>query len=68
MRVLHSLQHLKLVVNHLLVAFDILLEDMRKYVKLSGMKASTPHIGWHIAGTNYIIMWWSIQLEMVAIL
>lgn len=48
--------------------FDILLEDMRTYVRLSGMKSSTPHIGWHMAGTNYIIQWWAIQLEMTAIL
>jgi hypothetical protein len=41
---------------------------MKNMPKLPGLKSTTPHIGWHMAGTNYIVQWWSLQLEMGSIL
>lgn len=48
--------------------WDILSQDFREYLKPGGLQAMTPHIGWHISGTNYVILWWSLQLKMQAFL
>lgn len=47
---------------------DILLQDRLNYCPPGGIQAATPHIGWHIAGTNYIILYWSLQLKITSIL
>jgi hypothetical protein len=48
--------------------YDIMLNELKTMVKIPGVKSTTPHIGWHVAGTNYIIQWWSLQLELTSIL
>lgn len=47
---------------------DIILNEMKTLPKLAGLRTSTHHIGWHMSGTNYIIQWWSLQLELTSIL
>ena len=48
--------------------WDILSQDKIYYAIPGGIQAMTPRIGWHISGTNYIILWWSLQLQVSAIL
>ena len=48
--------------------WDILMQDKVVYALPGGIQAMTPRIGWHISSTNYIILWWSLQLQVTAIL
>jgi len=48
--------------------WDILSTDKRTYCLPAGLQAMTPDVGWHIAGTNYVVQWWSMRLKMSAIL
>lgn len=61
-------QPLRAVRNYGWNFWDILLDERRDYGLPAGVQAMTPHVGWHMAGTQYIIQWWSMQMRMTAIL
>lgn len=48
--------------------WDILSQDKLNYALPGGIQAMTPHLGWHIAGTTYVVLWWSLQMKIASIL
>jgi len=48
--------------------WDILSQDKMVYALPGGIQAMTPRVGWYISGTSYIILWWSLQMQIAAIL
>lgn len=47
--------------------WDIIQYDKSSYLLPGGIQTMTPQVGWHIAGTQYIIQWWALQLKITAI-
>lgn len=54
--------------NYAFNFLDIVAEDKMLYFRPGGIQAMTPRIGWYFSGTNYVILWWSVQMQMSAIL
>mgnify|MGYP000913077403 FL=1 len=48
--------------------WDILSQEKAMYALPGGIKMMTPRIGWYMSGTSYIILWWSLQIQISAIL